>query len=214
MNKEDNNHFTNLTYQDFWEDKILLMEFDLTPSKIFNGNLDREIFMNIQHNRYAEEVIINNKKYTLYLNNNYKSNNLINYKIEILFYIDPLKKNIDIMSLHSIIRKLPKNWGGIYGLISFLDPISRTYYTTYTHQISLNWEEITDKSYLNFIIKSASKYLKEHLKKHILEMDKKYYKNYGLDTYFNNDNITQLNIYCLQIGNNSYKSVYGNGYGI
>ena len=194
MKKLDIN-FTKLTYQNFYEDKILLMEYDMTPDEILN--LKNRI----------NKITINNKNYFLRLKYHKKCHHPV-YKLEILFCVEPIRQYMmkNILDLGYIIQHLSsKSWSGPYDLIlDHLKPTQIKHYLAYTHPILLTWEEITDKSYLNFIIKSTSEYLNEFFKKHLLKLkiDKKYC-TCELDTYFNNDNIAKLNI-------NFYKSVYEN----
>lgn len=145
INKEDNNHFTNLTYQDFWEDKILLLEYNMTPNEI--------IFQ-----RDVKSVIINNQHYDLcWYYNKLLARGFVGYKIEISFSLKPFNKYIKSYPFvhQKFMDQLNKDWRY---------ECTERQIVTYRHRVLLNWEDIMDRSYLDFIIKSVIKYVK-----HLLE---------------------------------------------
>lgn len=141
--------FENLSYQDFYEDKILFIEYDLSPTEMLNS---RDLF--------NKTIIINNQIYSIMFNRDYKSYRPV-YKIEIVFSINSLNSkkyyHNDIfleekkLPTRCFIRYISSNQGFIiYGF-------------TYKHPILLTWEEITDKRYLDFVMASVSESLTEHI---------------------------------------------------
>lgn len=149
MNSEDYK-FTELTYQDFYEDKILLMEYDMTPEWIVKGKMTSS---------FMDEIIINHQKYCFYYDfNKYCKGYSNRYVIQIYFSLKELRRCVNPNSIIQIKENWCKN-GDLFniGYSSFI--------LTYTHSILLNWEEITDKRYLNFIIDSFFEYLKEQIEK-------------------------------------------------
>lgn len=162
--------YYNLSYQEFYEDKILLMEYELYP-EVESLKIEQ-----IQDPFYEKEIfnllsaIINNKKYLIYNNKTTTKNHrkyvfTINIQIPDTYIIDDPSLNYDLNKIKQTIfgpqtRIISKNIlekTHIYGLDK---PFT---IFTYNHNVLLTWEEITDKSYLNFIINSHFNYLNQLL---------------------------------------------------
>lgn len=144
--------YINLTYQDFYEDKILLIEYDLTPEEILIDAYNGVMF-----------VTINNREYYFCPQNRGLSRQYFQiYVFEISFSLESLLKP-SIMSgqfdrwMDVFIKKIGIGNGWRYHT-------APSFCLNYKHTTTLNWEEITDKSYLDFIIKSAINYVKLLLK--------------------------------------------------
>ena len=152
-----NIEFENLSYQDFYEDKILLIEYDLTPHKYL-----KEHILSRSTKPYLYTLNLNNEKFRFYYSENIFNTLKTNQKIyifEISFLVNS-KFILEECDLDS------KYWKVVY--LSFLKNI------IYRHPILLSWEEITDTLYLNFIIRSVAEWLNQL-----------YGKNYKLFTDFN-----------------------------
>lgn len=172
MNKE----FENLTYQDFYEDKLLLIEYDLSPDELQYNN---KILIHNQSYAYTSHYYTffnKNKLHKTYrilmgfilpeqlssvvclpFSSNWSSNTII-----IITEKEALKYGIDISNIHNITDN---------NLNKF-----RKYEVKYTHNVLLHWEEITDKSYLNFIIDSTIISLNKLINQRALG-----YKNYVIN---------------------------------
>lgn len=168
--------FESLSYQDFYEDKILLIEYDMTPNEILDC---KNPFINVNHQLYH-----------VYFNKNYKMNRPV-YLIEITFDLPPkigyLKHNLRHNMLNKTVHKgLSKEWKVVYSMGTIRRGRRKTFnniYLIYRHKILLSWEEITDQLYLHFIIKSASEYLKQK------------YEDYDFN---NENNIEEMKIYFIE----------------
>lgn len=174
--------FNNLTYQDFYEDKILLMEYDLTPKEITTILKTKNIFY--------DKLILNNQTYDLFVKKPGIQHHV--YILTIVFTVEHLR---DYISLHKALNKLPDNWE--FKNTEIEPKLWR--YVFYEHPIPLSWEDITDKSYLNFIIKSSSEYLKKTLEEYVIHSFKdipisSYNTIPELVAYFNRNNIRKINI--------------------
>lgn len=143
--------FENLSYQDFWEDKILLIEYNLTPINTFIKISElRKIF-------YFKTMIINQHKYHF----RFTSQDIMNrhlYNLVIYVSIPPRSTT----SLREHLKHDYPDWAlkSVYFNGNFINCV------VYSHKIPLSWEEINDRWYLNFIIQSVSESLKENIKNH------------------------------------------------
>lgn len=160
MNKDKNMEleFENLSYQDFWENKILLIEYDLTPEEILEKKVG-----------FCDQLIINGQKYNIFKAStiNHKL-----YQMVIIFSSQNLSYNRNLtpkkQKVYEVLKKLPCNWkfkqtATLHSTTGKSSYTTQIYYLSYTHPISLSWEEIIDKLYLDFIIKSTSEYLNQYL---------------------------------------------------
>lgn len=128
--------FENLSYQDFYEDKILLIEYDMTPIEMFKMGLNIEL------------IKINNQTFSFWSDyiDRFMKYDASRYVFDINFSLEPYD---NFNKLNSIIEnKLINGW-------SYKQHPEFLYYR---HPILLSWEELTDKSYLNFIIQSSINY--------------------------------------------------------
>lgn len=168
--------FENLSYQDFYEDKILLIEYDLSPDELQYNN--KILIQNQSYTyTYPYYTLFNKKElHKIYriligfilpeqlgsvlclpLSRNWSSNSII-----IIRNKEALQHGIDISNFHNITDN---------DLNKF-----RKYEVKYTHNVLLHWEEITDKSYLNFIIDSTIISLNKLINQRALG-----YKNYVIN---------------------------------
>lgn len=139
--------YYDTSYQYFYEDKILLMEFELTP-------LDVLEFLNNNPKGLGLKSTINNKK--CWVINDIHNNNDYNKKYTMFIRFIMFNEIIGNYSIPNI-SVLPNNCWSFY--------FDRFIEFTYKHQVILSWEEITDRSYLNFIINSASAELSQYINK-------------------------------------------------
>lgn len=154
----NNIKYYDTSYQDFYEDKLLLIEYDLTPDEILEMKLG-----------CYNQITINGQTYN-FLNFFFTTNHKL-HQIVISFSSSSLESLSESPELDEVLSKLPCNWEfkPISTIINSPNKlfgngkIDIIYYLAYTNPILLSWEEITDKLYLNFIIKSTSEYLKKYL---------------------------------------------------
>lgn len=169
MKKVDNN-FTNLSYQDFYEDKILLIEYDMAPYELKNNNI----------------LVINNQ--VCYYHYWFEPKNQLRFKYKEFVLIIIFNLQDTLKPFHKMItNKLSQQncWSVTYGIsdeglrIGVLNWDSslkyKDFYIYYTHNVKLSWEEITDESYLNFIIDSTIISLNQKMEECAF---KKQFKNY------------------------------------
>lgn len=167
--------YENLSYQDFYEDKILLMEYDMAPDEILYSDSKQDYRIERQDQYLIHNALINiyyfrDNMIYYHLNKNY----YLKYRIKIIFYLNPQFTSNYNFFYNFLIKTLPNinNWelNSRFNVREF----------GYTHPILLNWEEVTDHLYINFIIKSVMNHLKEALKEFEIRDDLKFIEKFSL----------------------------------
>lgn len=142
--------YYNISYQEFWEDKILLIEYDMTPNELINSECAWKL------------LGTNNQRYHIwYMDYGYEIKNRYHqsYKIEIYFSLKSLLKHV-----------IYDNWRKkiVNHLLDHMHLMgtrhSKSPRISYEHNVYLSWEEIMDKVYIDFIIQSISIYVRDFLK--------------------------------------------------
>ena len=156
--KNSNVQYTDLSYPDFYEDKILLIEYDLTPKGVFDIVTRKDNYFLICPTLQIEIKKLDDQQIRLFEFLIRKE--ILHRRIQLIIKIE----NKLIQANHNSKDSLHRSWSysykpglnpGTFSLISYAQ-------FTYKHPILLTWEEATDKSYVNFIVDSALMYLSKH----------------------------------------------------